>query len=81
MKVYYHYSKNEIMTEEEAREYAEVQVDGMSCKERLASFPPHVLWDMLSEEAQKNIIEQLIEDVYDEEFEYREIEVKENGSI
>lgn len=77
MKIYWHYGRSEIMTEEEAREYAEQQVDEMACETMLSSFPAHVLWDMLSKEAQEKIIEQLIEDIYDEEFTFREIEEEE----
>lgn len=77
MKIYYNYNTGSIMTEEEAREYAEEKIDEWGYEEMIRSIPAYQLWEMLSSEAQNKIIERLIESVYDEEFTFREIEEEE----
>lgn len=67
MKIYYDTIAEELLTEDEALEKArETVLRNQQHMDFLENFKNQEIWDMLTEEAQENIISRAIEEEFDE---------------
>lgn len=82
MITFYTNNVGEIYTEEEAREEAYGIVERNDYYiEKLQDYPYGSIWDMLTEEAKERIFDEAVQEIIDEEYNYREFTEEELKSI
>lgn len=82
MITFYTSEDGEIRTEEEVKEeaYDTVARNGYFL-DKLSDYSYDIVWDMLTEEAKERIFDEAVQEIIDEEYNYREFTEEEMKSI